>query len=478
MKIYNLIEKTFLFFIIMLSASHSLAFNPYFDTEVTIELCPEYAYGGITVEVYYSSINSNGPQLAQIISSSYDLPNNLYKPVVRLPSYLGTNKFSIYGICKSTTSTSANSNTLSISNCDKLALYDTDFDGITNDQEDTNCDNFYSPGDFSNPDNVDSDGDGVADLVEKINSTSPSNPGESPRPIISASSAYDPDGDNLSNPIVWRPASGNWYVKNISGAPTTFNFGQKGDIPFTYQDLNHISDVGVIRQSGNDLVWYFRGSGFPNSGEHNSNGFKFGNFGDNIILGAWEKPGVTNPAVARLVAGKWEYYILLSDKTIRRETWGSNGDLPKPQDLDGDGLLDLSVFRPSNQTTYVKYNNNSQVTYVFGTGTSDYTPKGDYTGDNKEDISFWEPTTGLFYSLTSNNGFNTTQALVKNPLYYKELSLGEFFKDVPLSWNFNGTKSLFTVVNHSTGIRKYYPNNDPNQTLQNFQWGLAGDFQG
>ena len=459
--------------------SQAYAFNSYFDTQIAIEPCPEYAYGGVTVNVFYRIAGVGDLIPAQIVSSTFDSNANLFKPVIRLPATYSTTKFVITSTCTSTSQgTSKESNIMQLSNCDKLAKYDSDSDGITNDREDLNCDNSFSPGDFSNPNNIDTDGDGVADLVESVSNTDPTNPGSSPRPFIYSATTFDTNSDGVSDPVVWRPQTGTWFIKTPS-AVNSFPFGQQGDIPLTYRDTNHESNVGVIRRNNTRLIWFLKGLGFSNTAGISKNSFEFGIFGDNIILGPWEKSGITNPAVARLVNGVWEYYILLSTGSIKQVTFGGNGDLLKPQDFDGDGIFDLAVYRPSTQTTYVKQSSNGLLkTYNFGTGTADFTVRGDYTGDGKEELSFWEPSSGLFTSLTSENGINPTQGALKNPSYYKELQLGEYFNDLPLCWNNNGSRNLHTVINHSTGIRKFYPNNDRNQPLQSIQLGLYGDFQG
>jgi hypothetical protein len=63
-------------------------------------------------------------------------------------------------------------------------------------------------------------------------------------------------------------------------------------------------------------------------------------------------------------------------------------------------------------------------------------------------------------------------------MHFFELSLGEYFLDLPLNWNFDGSRNLYTIINHATGIRKYYPENNPGRPLKIIQWGLPGDSQG
>lgn len=469
-------------FLYFLGIAPAYSLETYFDAKVDLDLCPEYLLGGVVIDLFYTIGDGTTAYAPTVINSSVNTELKTYSATIRLPSTLGKTNLNIFSFCRSFRGFSEQSDTASINNCDNLAQYDTDKDGIPNNLEDTNCDNFFSPGDASNPDNVDTDGDGVRDLVEGLSGTDPTNPGSSPRPYIFSSSTFDSDADGVANPVVWRPSTSNWYIKAKEGSSdhTSISFGTQGDLPFTYKDINHISNIGVIRRFGTQLYWYFRGTGFTDSSSLNHTSMQFGIFGDNIVLGPWEKPGVTSPAVARLFNGVWTFDILKSDLSTKSITWGVNGDIPKCQDFDGDGVFDVAVFRPATQQTYVRHSKDDSVAiYNFGSGTADHTVKGDYTGDGKEDVSFWEPLTGKFTTMTSTNGFDDEKATSKDTDFYKELDLGEYVKDLPLNWNEdeNGL-DLYTVVNHGTGIRKFYPSNDSTKPLKSIQWGISGDSQG
>lgn len=454
---------------------------PQFIAKAVANLCPEYRYGGVNLEVKYSIGFDQTLFPATVLSQNVDALNNKVSFILEFPSTYGVLPFNVQVFCSNAFGVGQGSNALSISNCDRLFLYDTDGDGIPNSYEDTNCDNFFSPGDLSNPDNVDTDGDGVRDLVEVLLGFDPAHPGLSPYPFIFSSAPFDPDHNNTSNPIVWRGSTGTFFIKDFpsEGSNTSFPFGLPGDLPFTYQAATGAHDVGVVRLSGLSLLWFFRGDGFQLNDGSFLNSIAFGIFGDNILLGAWEKPGITNPAVARLYNGQWWFYILLSDGTVRGHIWGGNGDIPKVEDHDGDGLVDVTVFRPSEQKTYIIRSSDGGVdVFNFGTGTADHTVRGDYTGDGIDDISFWEPISGMFTMMTSDNGFDDKAAREGNANYYKELQLGLYNIHLPLNWNLRQGKLLLTVVHHQTGLRYWRENNSGSNPPISLQWGLPGDHQG
>jgi len=457
------------------------AISDTFPVRATLQLCGDYPYGGITVELQYRLTTETTYHPVTITSQSIDSSTNTGTFDFSLPSTFQSVPIAVAAFCRSGLGLGGASAEVTITNCDALAIHDTDFDGIPDNQEDLNCDNFFSPGDSSNLNNLDTDGDGVRDLVERVSGTDATNPGSSPRPYIFSSAPFDPNGDGESNAVVFRPANGTWYVKDFYAAnqPLVFGFGANGDIPFAYQPKGApvaTTDVGVIRRSGLDYQWFFHGQGFTRSNGTRLTTLTFGIFGDNIVLGPWEEPGVTSPAVARLFNNIWFFDIYLKDGTIRHVAWGGNGDVPKVQDYDGDGLFDIAVFRPSEQKTYIiRSKDNVIAVYNFGSGTADFTPRGDYTGDGVDDITFWEPITGLFTSMTSNNGFNDTLAQAKNPSYYKESQLGLYFVHLPLNWNRRGGRIVYTVVDHATGNRFYRTDNVESNPIIMESWGLAGD---
>ena len=71
-------------------------------------------------------------------------------------------------------------------------------------------------------------------------------------------------------------------------------------------------------------------------------------------------------------------------------------------DYDGDGLTDISIFRPSNGQWWLNRSFASTVATTFGVSTDKITP-ADFTGDGKTDVAFWRPSTGFWFILRSED---------------------------------------------------------------------------
>ncbi len=138
--------------------------------------------------------------------------------------------------------------------------------------------------------------------------------------IADTSVPADYDGDGKVEAAVWRPSDGNWYIstQNRSWAKKGEDYmivqwGEYGDIPVPADyDGDGKADLAVWRPS--DGNWHI-------STQNRS----------------WAKKG--------------EDYMIVK--------WGEYGDIPVPADYDGDGKIDIAVWRPSNGNWYISTQNRS-----------------------------------------------------------------------------------------------------------------------
>lgn len=237
-------------------------------------------------------------------------------------------------------------------------------------------------------------------------------------------SLLDFDGDSSADIAFRRAASFDNYIKRSSDGETQkVTFGRRqGDIPIIGDfDGDRIADIAVRRASSQ--FWYIKNSSGTDAISGNDDGItrkQFGlQVGDIPVPADYDGDGITDLAVRRPSNQTW--YILNSSGVdaisgnadgITRRAFGLNAeDIPVPADYDGDGKADLAVRRASNQTWYVL--NSSGVDGVsnnadgitrrrFGAQEADIPVPADYDGDGKTDLAVRRANSQYWYVLNSS----------------------------------------------------------------------------
>ncbi len=276
----------------------------------------------------------------------------------------------------------------------------------------------------------------------------------------------DFDGDSRAEVGVWRPSTGEWWLRSSAGGFASygpFAWGSAGDIPVAGDyDGDRRTDMAVYRPSTG--TWYILNSGTNFTTQST---YAWGSSTDVPVPADYDGDRRTDIAVYR--GGVW--YILNSSTnftTYGAIGWGVATDLPVPGDYDGDGKADLAVYRPSVGAWYIfnSTTNFTAYTALAWGATTDIPVTGDYDGDGRTDVAVYRPSTGVSYILKSSTNFTA----------FVSYGWGGVSGDVPVPGDYDGDgKADIAIYRASTGTW-YILNSSTNFTTSAaYDWGTISD---
>ena len=218
---------------------------------------------------------------------------------------------------------------------------------------------------------------------------------------------YDFDGDGLADISVYR--DGTWFVNRSKDGFVGLNFGLKTDsIAAADFDGDEKTDYAVFRGKNNadpNKAYFYVVNSFDNSVKIS----QFGREGDVPVVGDYDGDRRADLAVYRAGATtsdqSYFYYRSSADtkSDFKAIPFGLGGDIPVVGDYDGDKIMDIAVFRPSDKTWYIRQSSDGAVrAFQWGLADDKLVP-ADYDGDGKTDVAVYRK--GNWYILGSKDGF-------------------------------------------------------------------------
>jgi subtilisin-like proprotein convertase family protein len=278
----------------------------------------------------------------------------------------------------------------------------------------------------------------------------------------------DYDGDGRADLAVYRPSSGQWFIAFAAVDFTTSSvatWGVPGDVPIRADvDDDQKLDFVVFRPSTG--TWFMS----PTNSAPSS--FQFGLPGDVPVALDTNGDGFAELCVWRPSTGTWFIRNRVAS-TTSTVPFGAIGDIPVGQrprpasvpvsDFDGDGVSDITVFRPSTGTWFTRFSSTGFVTNAstqLGLN-GDVTVNGDYDGDRRSDQAVYRPSTGEWFILQSSNGIVRTA------------SWG-IAGDVAMPADYDGDGRIDLAVFRPSSATWFivYSSNNAGAV---FQWGLSTD---
>ena len=275
----------------------------------------------------------------------------------------------------------------------------------------------------------------------------------------SGAAPFDYDGDGTSDQVVYRQnAGGIYYTNRSTNGFSAINWGGANFVPIEGDfDADGISDHAVVVDNGGFLYWYILRS------SDNATDFRqWGLTGDELVVADYNGDGADDVSIYR--QGLW--YILYRDGTVAVHAWGLPGDVPVPRDYDRDGTDDIAIWRPSDGMWWIinsgfSSGNTAEAVTVVQWGLNGDTPvPGDYDGDGSLELAVWRYWNGTWYV----REIGSDQTIVQQ---------WGLPGDIPVVGDFNGDGSTdFSVFR--PGVAFWFHNFGGGSTSA-IQWGLPSD---
>lgn len=260
-----------------------------------------------------------------------------------------------------------------------------------------------------------------------------------------------PDGAILNwstGVLTWRPGGSQSGTYSISvRAKDPYGSSSSQTFTITVTDVPGATELpashhfGDFNGNGEAKVVVFRSTSamfyWNEFGDSGANSKQLGTEGDVPVPQDYNGDNITDFAVYSPATSTWSIRYSRTSTTLTY-VFGSEGDIPAPADFDGDGRADFAVFRAgSGIFLYQKSTTGSTVITTTIGSAGDIPVPGDYDGNGRAEVAVYSPETGTW--ILANGGLAGT---------YQHGTLGDIA--VPADYDGDGDTDM-TVWRPSTG---------------------------
>jgi hypothetical protein len=206
-------------------------------------------------------------------------------------------------------------------------------------------------------------------------------------------------GQGRAQLALFRPSTREWFIRPESGPVVNTQFGGPDDrpVPADYFGLGH-AQIAVFRPTTQE--WFIR----PDQGD--PIGIQFGLPDDQPMPADYFGLNRTQVAVYRPSTQEW--FIRKDDGSFITVQWGIPGDVPVPGDYLGLRHAQIASFRPSTAEWFIRQDNGEPVVVTFGS-TDDVPIARDYEGTERTKLAVFRPATQEWFLRNDDESVVTVQ---------------------------------------------------------------------
>ncbi|MBN1672133.1 MAG: VCBS repeat-containing protein [Kiritimatiellae bacterium] len=279
----------------------------------------------------------------------------------------------------------------------------------------------------------DADGDGHSNLDEYLGRRDPWDPNNVPLAVKN-----DVDGDRTSDLLLYHAQAGTWYMMQSTNGFRTAAFG---DNEFQIPCPADYDGDGKV-----DMALYLAGVWHILQSSNGYSTVEFGWHGAVPVPHDYDGDGRADLALYYQPWGRW--YIRQSTAGFRDQQFGWELAAPVPGDYDGDGHADLAVYGPGGMW-YVLRSQYGFTSYHFGWDEPVPVP-ADYDGDGRTDLGLYHGPSGTWFLMMSHDGFLLRQFGWDGPLPVPADYDGDGRTDLALYYPPTGT---WYILQSTAGFR-------------------------